>query len=552
MAKLKLNFGFDNEIFVEEGTVLHSIVKDYGLVKALPAVLCRINGIIHELSSTLKEEGNFEVIDTGTSIGSMAYTRSVQFVLIKAVSELFPEAVVTVEHSINKAFFGEIHKSEPLNIDDIPLIKKKMEEIIQRDLIIEKVSVTKDEAIKIFSQYKMEDKVRLLKYVNFEKVTLYKLEGLYDYFYGPMAYSTGVLKIFELNQYSEGFLMRVPEPSDPHRITKFFDYKKLSKIFYETEQWNNILGVGDVGALNDKVESGEIREIIRVAEGLHEKKIAYIADMIREREKVKIVLIAGPSSSGKTTFSRRLGVQLRVNGLIPIPISLDDYFVDRQFTPRDENGDYNFESIYALDLKLFNENLIDLMDGKEVELPSFNFKKGHRDGYGKKIKLPHNGVIVVEGIHGLNELLTASIAKDYKFKIYISALTQLNIDNHNRISTTEVRMIRRIVRDYKARGYDVESTIKMWPSIRKGEENNIFVYQEEANVMFNSTLVHELCVLKCLAIDELVKIDKTSPVYYEAQKLISFLQFFKNIDVNYVPQNSILREFIGGSEFYSY
>ncbi len=548
MAKLKLKLGSGREIFIEEGTVLHTIVKDNGLENVLPVVLCRINGTVHELSSTLKEDGDIEVIDTSTNIGSMVYTRTAQFVLIKAVSELFSDAVVTIEHSIDKAFFGEIHKDEPLNIDEIPQIKIKMQEIIDRDLVIEKCSVTKNEAIRIFSEYKMEDKVRLLKYLNMENVTLYKLDGLYDYFYGPMAYSTGILKRYELNYYNEGFLLRVPEPLNPYRFTSFFDYKKLSQIFYETEKWNNILGVGDVGSLNDKVENGEIEEIIRVAEGLHEKKIAYIADMIRDKEKLKIILISGPSSSGKTTFTKRLGVQLKVNGLIPVPISLDDYFVDREFTPKDKNGDYDFESIYALDLMLFNENLRDLMEGKEVSLPNFDFKEGCRQGYKGKIKLPRNGIIIVEGIHGLNENMTSSIPKEYKFKIYISALTQLNIDNHNRISTTEVRMIRRIVRDYRTRGYGVESTIKMWPSIRKGEETNIFVYQEEANVMFNSTLVHELCVLKPYAINELKKIEKTSPVYVEAQNLINFLQYFKDVDISYVPQNSILREFVGGIE----
>lgn len=329
------------------------------------------------------------------------------------------------------------------------------------------------------------------------------------------------------------------------------EYKKLSRIFYETERWGNILDVGDVGSLDDKVDDGEMVDIIRVAEALHEKKIANIADMINERKDVKIILIAGPTSSGKTTFAKRLSVQLRVNGMKPVPISLDDYFVDREYTPKDENGNYDFESLYALDLKLFNQHLESLMEGREIEIPVFNFKKGVREWVGKKIKLPPNGIIVVEGIHGLNEALTREIPRKYKFKIYISALTQLNLDDHNRIATTDVRIIRRMVRDHLFRGYSGEDTLKMWPSVKRGEEKNIFVFQENADVMFNSTLVYELCVLKNYALEQLERIDSSSPVYYEALRLKSFLHFFKEVDKKFVPPNSILREFIGGSEFES-
>ena len=312
------------------------------------------------------------------------------------------------------------------------------------------------------------------------------------------------------------------------------------------------MNVADVGALNGYIQNGNINELIMVAEALQEKKIAYIADMIQERKEVKIVLIAGPSSSGKTTFANRLGVQLRVNGFTPIPISLDDYFLNREITPKDENGDYDFESIKALDIDLFNENLRDLMEGKEVEIPSYDFKTGKRKWVGNKLILPHNGILIVEGIHGLNDMLTNSISSKNKFKIYISALTQLNLDSHNRIATTDVRRIRRIVRDFLSRGYGGETTLTMWPSIRRGEEKNIFVFQEEADVMFNSTLVYELCVLKKYAVEELKKVSKNSPVYYEAERLISFLNLFKDVDMNLVPSNSILREFIGGSIFYRY
>jgi len=550
MLRLALNNG--KSIEVEKGTELNKIVLENGLTGDVPVVLARVDGKLRELTAPIEEEGSLETVDISTLMGSKVYARTLQFVMVKATLDIFPEAEITIEHALGKGLFGEIHKNTPLNGEDIRKIKERMEQLIDKNIPIKKVGISKEEAIKIFKGYKMEDKVRLLKYANADNVKLYELDGLYDYFYGPMAYSTGILKVFDLIYYDPGFVLRFPIESDPYSIPQFIEYKKLNKIFYETEQWGNILGVGDVGSLNDKVVRGEIMDFVRVTEALHEKKIAYIADMIADRKEVKIVLIAGPSSSGKTTFARRLGIQLRVNGLIPIPISLDDYFVDREHTPRDEYGEYDFESIYALDLELFNKNLEELLKGEEVEIPNFNFKTGNREWNGEKIKLPDNGVLIIEGIHGLNEMLTSAISKENKFKIYISALTQLNIDNHNRIATTDVRIIRRMVRDILSRGYGAEQTLRMWPSVRRGEEKNIFVFQEEADVMFNSTLVYELCVLKKYALAELAKIDETSPVYYEAWRLRSFLNFFKELEREVVPENSILREFIGGSCFYKY
>ena len=491
-------------------------------------------------------------MDITSKIGMMTYVRTLQFVLIKAISELFPKVKISVEHSLSKGLFGEIDKNPELDIDDIYEIKSRMSEIIKADIPIRRIAFSKEQAIEIFTRYDMQDKVKLLKYVTAKEIKLYELDGRYDYFYGMMAYSTGILKTFDLIYYEPGFILRYPTIDTPDRIPKFYKHEKLAKVFYEAAQWGEILGVGSVGSLNDEVVNGDVVNLIRVAEALHEKKIAYIADMIHQKEKVKLVLIAGPSSSGKTTFSRRLGIQLSVNGLIPIFISLDDYFVDRDITPRDENGEYDFESIYALDLELFNRDLELLLRGEETEIPTFNFMTGKREWHGNKIKIPDNGVVIVEGIHGLNEILTSSISKDSKFKIYISPLTQLNLDDHNRISTTDVRMTRRIVRDYLSRGYGVEDTLKRWPSVKRGEEKNIFVFQEQADVMFNSSVVYELCVLKKFALAELNKITEESPVYYEASRLKSFLNFFIDVDKDLVPDNSIIREFTGGSCFYQY
>lgn len=552
MNTLKLKLVNGKTIEARKGIIVADLINKFKLKGENEPILGRLNNNYLELSSPLTEDGEFEVLDITHQMGMKAYIRTLQFILIRAVCDIFPKAKITIEHSLGNALFGEIHKEIPLDSEDLIKIKEKMQEIIDADYPIHKVSKTTEEAIKIFEGYGLEDKVRLLKHQDIEEFNLYELNGRYDYFYGLMANSTGVINLFDLMYYEPGFILRFPSEKNPNEIPIFVERKKLTKIFYETEQWGNILGVGDVGSLNEKVDNNEIIDIIRVSEALHEKKIAYIADMIHDRKEVKVVLIAGPSSSGKTTFAKRLGIQLRVNGYIPIPISLDDYFVDRDKTPLDEEGKPDFESLYALDLDLFNKHLNDMLQGKEVEVPKFNFKTGKREEKGEKLSIPKNGIILIEGIHGLNDMLTSTIPAENKFKIYISALTQLNLDDHNRIPTTDVRKIRRIVRDFLSRGYGGEQTLMMWPSIRRGEERNIFVFQEEADVMFNSTIVYELCVLKKFALAELSKIKPDSPVYYEANKLKTFLSFFKEVDTSLVPENSILREFIGGSCFYKY
>lgn len=552
MKKVKLQIEKDYIIEVNSGINCYEVIKNYNLDKDIPIVLARVNGKLCELSSTIEEDSTLEVVDIKDKFGMMTYIRTLQFVLIKSTLEIFKEAKITIGHSLSKGLFGEIYKESKLDVDDIYLIKEKMKEIIEKDIIINKKCFSREEAIKIFEDYEMWDKVRLLSSIDQDKVNLYELDGQYDYFYGPMAYSTGFLKTFDLIYYDPGYILRFPTVEEPFKIPKLEDHKKLAKVFYEAEKWGRTINIEDVGALNKIIDDGKIMHLIRVSEAQQEKKIAYIADKISENKNVNLVLIAGPSSSGKTTFSKRLGIQMSVNGLIPMPISLDDYFVNREDTPKDEFGEYDFESIHALDLELFNEHLQILLSGGEVEVPIYNFKTGKREWHGHKMKLPEKGVLIVEGIHGLNEMFTSSIIKDRKFKIYISPLTQLNLDDHNRIATTDVRMIRRIVRDFLSRGYGVEDTLKMWPSIRRGEEKNIFVFQEDADVMFNSALIYELAILKKYALEELKKVDSSSIVYDEARRLISFLNFFREVDKDLVPANSLIREFIGGSCFYQY
>lgn len=551
MEKYKVELN-DKIINIDKGIIFKELVDKYFNDEKI--VLCDFNGKCYELGEEVPSSGKIKVVNVNEEEGWKVYSRTLQFIFIKAALEFFPKAQITLEHSISKGIFGEIKKGSPLTDEEITLIKNRMIELIDLDIQIKKIAVDKDKAIEIFSGYGMKDKVTLLKQVEFNKVKLYELDGRYDYFYGKMAYSTGIIKSFDLIRYAHGFVLRNPTVGDIETLPEFKEQKKLAKIFYETKQWLRIIGVSDVGTLNEKVicNNSELKDLILVSEALHEKKIAQIADQILEKGDVKVALIAGPSSSGKTTFSKRLSIQLRVNGLYPVPISLDDYFLNRENTPIDENGELDFESINAIDVKLFNEHLTKLMAGEEVEIPTYNFRKGEREWLGNKLKLPANGIVVVEGIHGLNPILTSEIKDENKFKIYISALTQLSIDNHNRIATTDVRKIRRIVRDFLSRGYGAEETLKMWHSIRAGERKNIFVYQEEADAMFNSTLVYELGVLKPFALKELDKITEESSVYAEAIRLKAFLSFFKEVPVKEVPHNSLLREFIGGSCFYEY
>lgn len=537
---------------VKECEVGSTISEILGTGKEIGAPLCSIvDGDVSELTRMIHYDIKLSPVTVESSLGERTYMRSVTFLLIKAVDDVFPGARVTIEHALDKGLYGEIHYTRDINSEDIELIKIRMKEIVEKDIPIEKIKIKKEEAIRIFQSYGMSDKLRLLKYLEIPYINLYKCGHLYDYFYGTMVPSMGYISLFDVKFYEAGFILLYPHSKNYRNIPEFKDLPKLAKVFKETETWAKILDVGDVGSLNDKVTTGEIDNLILVAEGLHEKKIANIADKIYEnKDNLKVVLIAGPSSSGKTTFSKRLSIQLSVLGLKPYAISLDDYFVQREHTPRDENGNYDFECIGALDVELFNEHLSQLLEGKEIEFPRFNFITGLRENSGQKLKIDDKTILVIEGIHGLNEKLSSSIPKENKYKIYISALTQLNIDDHNRIPTTDVRLIRRIVRDNTYRGRSAETTILGWRSVRDGEEKNIFPYQEEADTMFNSTLVYEMSVLKRSVQPLLLKIEKGDPAYIEAKRLILFLEYFKETGENMVPKNSIIREFIGGSCFY--
>jgi len=469
---------------------------------------------------------------------------------IIAAKEVFKGCRVTVEHSLSKGLYCEVHKDEPLTQEDITSIEEKMWELQKLDIPFEKRKITSAEAIEIFESTQQHDKVNLIKYRKKKNINIYKCYGYYDYFYGYMVPSTGYLKLFELKFNNPGLVLRFPEKAAPNKLPEYDEQKKLFNIFREFEKWGKILELENISHLNDAIKSGRINELIAVAEGLHEKKIAQIADMIAAYDDKKLVLIAGPSSSGKTTFAQRLSVQLRVNGLKPVAISIDDFFKDRVDTPIGEDGEYDFETIDAIDIITFNDVIMRLIKGEEVEMPVYNFHTGSREWRGKKLKISEEQVLVVEGIHGLNETLTSIIPKEQKFKIYISALTHLSIDDHNRIPTSDLRLLRRIVRDFQFRSADALSTIKRWDSVRRGEDKYIYPFQEEADIMFNSSLVYELAMLNQVALPQLEKIDNSVPEYIEAKRLTKFLQYFLEADMNAIPTNSILQEFLGKSCFF--
>ncbi|MBR1802910.1 MAG: nucleoside kinase [Clostridia bacterium] len=511
-------------------------------------IACNCNNEIKSLNYIPKENDKIDFIDVTTRDGRRTYIRGLLYIMSKAFCECYPEAYLSVNYQLTNAMYCEIDNM-PITQEMIQTIQAKMKEIIEKDIPISKKSMSKEEAKEF---YEKEDSIRgklQLDNKQKEEVSLYFCEQYYNYFYGVMPISTGFVKVFEMIPYREGFLLRYPSKENPHVLEDGKTSQKLIATLEEYKDIHRVLDIHTVYKLNKSITSGNTRDIVLLAEALHEKKISDIADSIVQRSGVKVALIAGPSSSGKTTFAKRLGIQLRLNGLKPVTISVDNYFVERGETPLDENGNYDFECLEAIDLKLFNEHLTTLLQGGEILCPTFDFKDGTKKYYGNTMKLADDEILVIEGIHCLNDKLTSAIPKDKKYKIYISALTVLNIDYYNRISTTDTRLMRRMVRDYNFRGYSALHTLKMWNSVNKGENQHIFPFQEQADSMFNTSLIYEICVLKKYLMPLLAEIDNTNEEYAEAKRLHEFLKYFEDIEDKYVPENSLLREFIGGSIF---
>ena len=535
-----------NVLNVDYGTKIIDVLKDEVLKSG--AIAARFNNEIKSLNYVLKEDGNLSLIDISDKDGIRVYRKGLLFIIGKAIEELYPEANMVVNYQLSNSLLCEFDNLK-INDEMIEQINKKVAEIVSRNLPIEKKSMTKEDA-QLFYQEKKTTKGKLQLELNTKKrVSLYWCENYFNYFYGILPISTGELKIYEIIKYHRGFLVRYPSRKEINKLPEFQENKKLLATLDEYDVLHRVLDVPTVQKLNEVTRQGKIKDYILLDEALHEKKIANIADDIVKNDKIKMILIAGPSSSGKTTFAQRLGIQLRLNGLKPVTISVDNYFVERPQNPKDENGNYNFECLEAIDVKLFNEHLLRLLNGEEVEIPTFDFEVGTKRYKGNKLKLADDEVLVIEGIHCLNDNLTPLIPKEQKYKIYISCLTVLNIDEHNRISTTDTRLIRRMVRDSQFRGYKAIHTLQMWDSVVAGEEKNIFPYQEEADSMFNSSLIYELAVLKDYAIPLLEEIDKTNPEYSEAKRLHRMLGYFESIPAEYLPSNSLLREFVGGSIF---
>ncbi len=536
----------------EQGTTLLTVSKEFQRNYDYDIILALVNHKLRELNKTLKANSDITFVTTKEDAGHKTYVRGMTLVMLKALySHLGRENInkVIVEYALGSGYYCELNAKAKLTEQDLTEILAKMKRIVQEDIKFEKKSIGTDDAITLFKKYRMYDKEKLFRYRRVSKANIYNLDGFEDYFYGYMPPSAGMLKYFDMCLYDEGFILQVPDTENPTIIPELKPAEKLFKTLKESNQWGKTMEIDTVGALNDEIAKGSISDLILVQEALQEKKIAEIAEQIVSSHDKKFVMIAGPSSSGKTTFSHRLSIQLRAHGIKPHPIAVDNYFVNRENTPLDEDGNYNYECLEALDIEQFNQDMSDLLNGKTVELPSYNFVTGKREYKGNYKTLGPDDILVIEGIHGLNDKLSYSLPKESKFKIYISALTQLNIDEHNRIPTTDGRLIRRMVRDARTRGASAQQTIAMWPSVRKGEEKYIFPFQEEADVMFNSALIYELAILKQYAEPILFGIDRESPEYIEAKRILKFFDYFIGVSSEGVPKNSILREFVGGSVF---
>ena len=556
MAKVTIKMGKTDEVVERNyavGTTYEEIADEFQeKYKGLIALVIA-DGKIRELTKKLERDCTISFLTLQDDIGHKTYERTATMMLIKAVYDVLEKdqhvEKVKVEFAIGQGFFCSLKGDFKIKQEFVDRINRRMTEMVEEKIPIEKRSLPLDEAIELFEKQGMKDKVKLFRYRRSSTVNVYSLDGFYDYYYGYMLPDTGYMKYFNVIAYEDGLMLILPYTKQPDKIEFFEPRENLFHTLRESAIWNQYNGIDTVGDLNEWVCHGNLAELILVQEAEQERKIGEIAKDIVNRGGVKFVMIAGPSSSGKTTFSHRLSIQLRTLGMVPHPIALDNYFVNRENTPLDENGNYNFECLEAIDVELFNQNMCELLAGKTVEMPEFNFLTGQREYHGNFLKLGAEDILVIEGIHGLNDKMSYALPNDSKYKIYISALTSLNIDAHNRIPTTDGRLLRRIVRDARTRGASAKKTIAMWPSVRKGEEENIFPYQESADAMFNSVLIYELAVLKQYAEPLLFCIGKEDPEYFEAKRLLKFLEYFLGIDSTNLPQNSICREFIGGSCF---
>lgn len=533
---------------IENGLTVKEALKKEINENKYEVIGCLYNNDYRNLETEVEEGARIELIDISSKEGMKIYVRTIVYIMGKAFENLYNREKIMVEYQLGNAMYC---KCDNIQITDefITKLKNEMQKIIEKDEKITKVEMTRKEAEKFYEENNSSRGRLQFDLKGNKPIYMYYCGNYYNYCYGTLANRTGIIKIFDVIKYGDGFLIRYPSSKEPTKMPEFHETKKLAWALEEFEKIHSVLDVLTVYKLNKAIEEDRIKDVIMLAEALHEKKIANIADDIAKRKNVKMVLIAGPSSSGKTTFAQRLGIQLRLNGLKPVTISVDNYFVERQDTPRDENGEYNFECIEAIDLKLFNEHLVKLLNGEEIEVPEFDFNVGTKRYNGKKMRLAEDEILVIEGIHCLNDKLTSQISKDQKYKIYISALTVLNMDRYNRISTTDTRLIRRIVRDYQFRGYSALHTLNTWHKVTEGEEKNIFPYQELANTIFNTSLIYELNALKPIAMPLLQEITDEYREYAEAQRLINILKYFREVPKSYVPNNSLLKEFLGGGTF---
>lgn len=536
-----------------EGSSLLDIYNGFNLAMPYGPVSAKVNNKVESLDFRVYYNKDIEFLDITSSSGMRTYVRSLFFILVKAVEELYPQGSISLEHPISKGYFCKLHIDRTIGLDDVQRIKQKMQEIIAADIPYTRTESHTEEVVRLFEKRGMMDKARLLDTYGQLYSYYYQLGNTVDCYYSSLVPSTGYIRLFDIVKYYDGLLLRIPNRENPTKLEEVVKQEKMLEVFQEYHRWNQILGISTVGDLNVACNEGHATDLINVSEALQEKKIAQIADEITHRDqdgkRVKLVLISGPSSSGKTTFSKRLSIQLMTNGLKPYPISLDDYFVNRNDTPLDENGKHDFESLYAVDLPFFEEQLTTLLNGGEVELPRYNFTTGKREMSGKKLRIDEHMILIIEGIHALNPALTPHIPNENKYKVYVSALTTILLDNHNYIPTTDNRLLRRIIRDYKYRNYSAEETIARWPSVRAGEEKWIFPYQENADAMFNSALLFELAVLKDYVEPVLRKVPNRCPEYSEAHRLLRFLNYFVSVQDKELPPTSLLREFLGGSSF---